>query len=384
MDDADRVSALLSINMECNPLIQQFLTLLEDPAAHVSAAVLTQAVVSKVLEDVVGRGPLRDEQRLATGTGVSLATDARDGALQRRAYFCNSALKPRLAGGPHAPVLPPRAAPPVPAPSALTPGPLSEQELMEAQRMRAAAASLADRIMDAADMDSDGDPEEGWMGTGPLPCDGCEDGADGVSSGAASEADDLDDLALDPLPAPQRAAPSAPIPLLTRPDGTPVRGGGAGRISGEAGLSPFLFPEGTGYFQYSKRGPKLTDYLLYRFSCPFTMFTLYMPYIMYMFAIRQQHVLAGHVQEQVLLRDIHKERKKHPEASTEDILRNIIRHRVPPCMPGSPQYFQSSLRDLVCMVEHHGLPHLFLTLTEDEVSTTAWPQFDNLEECLDR
>lgn len=370
MPDADRVAALLAINMQSNELVKRFLTLLEDPASHIPAAVLTQAVVSHVLEDLIKRGPLAHTQEHAQQVGVGMVQDVREGMRPRRAYYCNAALRPRAgAAGVHAPHLPPRLASPSPPPPPQPQHPAPE--LVERLRMLAQDAPHAHPLYEEL---SEGDPEEGWEGTGPAPdSDGESDSEDGSAAAAA-----VDD------PAGVRSAPAAApaVPLLTRPDFTPLAGGTDLRVSGEAGLTPMLFPNGHGFFQHERKGPGFTDYLLYRFSCPFTMFTLYMPYIMYMYAVRQQHVLAGHVQEQVLLRDIAKERKKSPDATTEDILRKIMRHRIPACMPGSPQYFQSSLRDLVCMVEHHGLPHLFLTLTEDEVSTSRWTEIDDLEACL--
>jgi hypothetical protein len=173
--------------------------------------------------------------------------------------------------------------------------------------------------------------------------------------------------------------------LITRTDGTPIAGtGGPQKISVEAGLMPFLFPFGRGYFRWLRKGPALATYLRYRMSCPFTIFTLYAPYLLYMHAIRQQHTIAGSIKEEVLHADLHRQRQRQPDASDADLLRDIIKFKLPSTIANSPAYFRSNLRDLLCMVEHKGMPSLFLTLTQDEVSETRWTEIDDLEQCLNR
>ena len=51
-------------------------------------------------------------------------------------------------------------------------------------------------------------------------------------------------------------------------------------------------------------------------------------------------------------------------------------------MPGTPAWHKRHLQDLVHMVKVFGMPHLFLTLTCDEVSEMKWQEIVDLEEFL--
>eukprot|EP00882_Tetradesmus_deserticola_P019598 GHRQ01021105.1.p2 GENE.GHRQ01021105.1~~GHRQ01021105.1.p2 ORF type:complete len:123 (-),score=32.31 GHRQ01021105.1:627-974(-) len=48
-------------------------------------------------------------------------------------------------------------------------------------------------------------------------------------------------------------------------------------------------------------------------------------------------------------------------------------------MPGSPAYHRGKLQDLLAMVNRHGIPSLFLTLTADEMTSLRWPEVAQLE-----
>jgi hypothetical protein len=193
--------------------------------------------------------------------------------------------------------------------------------------------------------------------------------------------------------------PPKPRALHSRADGTPVTAPAAGpsadgagldpldgmRVSIEAALFPFLFPQGKGVYQWSTvAGHRLSDYLYYRLTCPFTIFTLYTPYLLYMYAIRQTYILSGYMSEVALHSEIERIKEREPEAREDEVLRDVMKHRVFSRMPGTPAYFADNLQDLLCMVQHRGMPSLFLTLTEDEVSKSRWSEIDDLEAFLDK
>lgn len=84
-------------------------------------------------------------------------------------------------------------------------------------------------------------------------------------------------------------------------------------LSCEAGLFPFLFPLGSGMF---RRG-QLTQYLQYRMRALFTVFTIFKPYLLLMYLVRQAHVVAKSISSCVLERHLADYKKKKPDASEE-------------------------------------------------------------------
>lgn len=65
-------------------------------------------------------------------------------------------------------------------------------------------------------------------------------------------------------------------------------------------------------------------------------------------------------------------------------MRHVISDVVPPSIPGSPQWHGNALKDLLTKASTYGMPHLFLTLTADEVSELRWEEIKSLEEHLQR
>ena len=85
------------------------------------------------------------------------------------------------------------------------------------------------------------------------------------------------------------------------------------------------------------------------------------------------------VNETVLHNSLKADQKKHPDAPLEERLARVARRIVPPTVPGSPQYHRAGLEDLLAMVNEHGMPTLFMTLTADEASEMRWPEVAEFE-----
>ncbi len=87
-----------------------------------------------------------------------------------------------------------------------------------------------------------------------------------------------------------------------------------------------------------------------------------------------------------LQRDIDRYKQAHPGASDATALRHIVKYCVPDSLPGTPAWHRSQLADLKAMVEVHGLPSFFMTLTADEVSgpETRWEEISDMEAFMDR
>lgn len=83
---------------------------------------------------------------------------------------------------------------------------------------------------------------------------------------------------------------------------------------------------------------------------------------------------------QALERDIHHFRAISPSASEAEIWRKVAKTGVPASFLGSPSWHRAQLKDVQCMVEHYGMPSLFLTLTSDEVSDSKFPEIQAMDE----
>lgn len=152
------------------------------------------------------------------------------------------------------------------------------------------------------------------------------------------------------------------------------------RPSLEVALFPFLFPDGKGF--YNSNSGDIHQYLKYRMSSAFSLFTLYTPYVNLMYQVKQSILLLNAVTEVSLHRDIRRYVQSHPEATESDALRHVAKHIVPKSIPGSPMYHRTQLQNLLAMVDAYGMPNFFLTLTADEVSELKWPEYDQLEDIL--
>jgi hypothetical protein len=76
--------------------------------------------------------------------------------------------------------------------------------------------------------------------------------------------------------------------LLVRADGTPLLQSTVNSMTLESSIFPYLFPNGTGPFQHMLNNPDtLASYLKWRMNSFFTAFTLFKPYLLMMYQIRQ-------------------------------------------------------------------------------------------------
>jgi hypothetical protein len=147
----------------------------------------------------------------------------------------------------------------------------------------------------------------------------------------------------------------------------------------ETTLFPFLFLFEKGGF--ASPGTS-ADYLKRRIRALFTCFTLYAPYLLLMYQLRNAVILLNSIRSIAFDQEVHRYVKKHPEATEEECIRNVFKHKLPPSFTGSPPYFRRHLKDLMAQVEAWRLPHFFLTLTADERSGLRWPKLSDLEAIL--
>ncbi|EFJ39362.1 hypothetical protein VOLCADRAFT_108666 [Volvox carteri f. nagariensis] len=165
-------------------------------------------------------------------------------------------------------------------------------------------------------------------------------------------------------------SPTRPeLNLAVAADGTPLDYQFG--LSAEMAMFPYLFPFGVGAFM---GGTTLVKYLAYRAKCLFSVWTLCKPYLLLMYVLRQSARLQEQNTEAVLESALLDYKSQNPNASDEDAIHHILKHKLPATLPNTPAWHRSNLQDLLCMVDRFGMPSFFLTLTTDEVSATRWPE----------
>lgn len=79
---------------------------------------------------------------------------------------------------------------------------------------------------------------------------------------------------------------------------------------------------------------------------------------------------------------LQREARLHPQMSEQERIRNVATFVLPANVAGSPSYHRKARNDLICISHHHGLPHLFLTLTADEHTELRWPEVRTFEDLM--
>lgn len=152
-------------------------------------------------------------------------------------------------------------------------------------------------------------------------------------------------------------------------------------MSVETSLFPFLFAFGTGAWNGALR---LYQYCHMRFAAFFSVFTLYKPYLIYMYLLRRASAIIAQSKQVCFESAIVKYLKKNPTHNEQRAYQHVMKFRITASVPGTPAWHRKQLSDLLYRVHRLGLPFLFLTLTCDEVSHLRWQEIDDLENFLTR
>ncbi len=113
-------------------------------------------------------------------------------------------------------------------------------------------------------------------------------------------------------------------------------------------------------------------------SILFSIFTLYPPYLLLMYQVRKIIQLLNAIKHLCLDKNVQRLKRQHPQWSKIDVLRNIMKFKLPPSIPLMPQWHHTQFKELLVMVENFGMPHFFLTLTFDETSNLRWKEIENI------
>ncbi len=92
-------------------------------------------------------------------------------------------------------------------------------------------------------------------------------------------------------------------------------------VTMESAVFPFMFPFGHGQYDGAIR---FADYIRMRSSTLFSVFTLYKPYLLLMYQLKQAILIANSTTTTVLQRDIDNYKRKNRNANDEDAIRNIL------------------------------------------------------------
>ncbi len=98
-------------------------------------------------------------------------------------------------------------------------------------------------------------------------------------------------------------------------------------------LFPFLFPHGCG--AYNGIGG-LFSYLKCKMSTLLSIFTLYPPYLLLMYQVRQSIQLLNFTKHLSLKRDVQISKCQHPQWLEVDVLKNIMKLNLPSSIPLMP------------------------------------------------
>lgn len=168
------------------------------------------------------------------------------------------------------------------------------------------------------------------------------------------------------------------LPFIVGSDSLPTLYNERG-VTMEAAVFPYMFPHGSRFWTNQI---KLGQYLKWRMTSMFTLFTLCAVYPLLMYQLRQLDIMCCSTRMVQLEAEIFKFKQRNPNATEEEIYQHVCKYTLPDTMPGSPSWHRKHLQDLIHTVAEKGMPTLFLTLTADEVSETRWSEIHALEQML--
>jgi hypothetical protein len=145
----------------------------------------------------------------------------------------------------------------------------------------------------------------------------------------------------------------------------------------ELALFPFLFLRGKGCYRRGMQGTaRMNDYMRHRMHQMFSPFTLFKVYLVHMWQLLQCNRLESSLPERTLLKYITKYKRAHPDATTTDAIKHVMKYCVPRTLEGSPMWYRTQLADLLAMVKKWGMPTQFLTLTagDKQMGAVQWKE----------
>ena len=113
-----------------------------------------------------------------------------------------------------------------------------------------------------------------------------------------------------------------------------------GGMTLESALFLFLFPHGNG--AYDGR-TTLSEYLRYRMSALFSPFTLYKPYLLYMYDIHQYVQFLKEISHTYLDTEMKQTKQAHPNMNDAEVLQYVTKYNLRSSIEGSLRWHKSQL-----------------------------------------
>ena len=136
-----------------------------------------------------------------------------------------------------------------------------------------------------------------------------------------------------------------------------------GGMTLESALFPFLFPHGIGAYNGQTTS---SEYLKYHMSTLFFFFTLYKPYLLYVYDIHHSVQFLNFFLQTCLDREIKQTKHTHPNMNEAEVLQHVTKYNLSSSIERAPRWYKSQQQDLLAMVEKFRMPNFFLTLTDDK------------------
>ena len=176
--------------------------------------------------------------------------------------------------------------------------------------------------------------------------------------------------------------------LLSRPNGMCNNIIPGITLTLESTLFPYLFPDSLGHFlpqnSFNSYIAEFADYLESRARNFFSPFTLVLEYLMMMYQILRVMMYTTSSSRYSLKLAYEKRRKKYPDESEQNCIKNLITYVIPKTIQYSPSWWRKTLNDVLAVVQEFGLPHYFLTLTVDNTSNLKWQEYKDMESIMKR
>ncbi len=95
--------------------------------------------------------------------------------------------------------------------------------------------------------------------------------------------------------------------------------------------------------------------------------------------MRQVIQLLNATKHLCLERDVQRLKCQHPQWLKMDVLKNIMKFKLPPSIPLTPQWHHTQFKKLLVMVENFGMLHFFFILNFDETFNLRWKEIEDIE-----
>jgi hypothetical protein len=77
--------------------------------------------------------------------------------------------------------------------------------------------------------------------------------------------------------------------------------------------------------------------------------------------------------------DVQRLKCQHLQWSKIDVLKNIMKFKLPPSIPLMPQWHRTQFKELLVMVENFGVLHFFFLLNSNKTSNLRWKEIKDIE-----